>query len=54
METTNADTPQPEAMLHTSGIDTELIQALSRHWVVVVEAEQPNRVITITLYTKKE
>lgn len=40
---------EPEAVLRLSELDTELVQALSKHWLVIAE-QQDNR-ISLTLYT---
>lgn len=40
---------EPEAVLRLSELDTELVQALSKHWLVIVE-QQDNR-ISLTLHT---
>lgn len=42
--------PQPEAVLRLSDIDTELMRALAKHWLVI--AEQQGNKFVIDLYTK--
>ncbi len=42
MEQTNK--PKPENVLHLSGLDVNLVQALSKYWVVTVE-QQGNEVL---------
>lgn len=43
---------EPEAVLRLSELDTELVQALSKHWLVIVE-QQDNQII-LTLYKHDE
>lgn len=43
---------EPEAVLHLSGLDTELVQALAKHWLVI--AEQQDNQIILTLYKHDE
>lgn len=40
---------EPEAVLRLSELDTELVQALAKHWLVIVE--QRNNDIVLTLHT---
>lgn len=40
---------EPEAVLRLSELDTELVQALAKHWLVIVE--QQNNDIVLTLHT---
>lgn len=40
---------EPEAVLQLSELDTELVQALAKHWLVIVE--QQNNRISLTLHT---
>ena len=41
--------PEPEAVLRLSELDTELIQVLAKHWLVIVE--QRDNDIVLTLHT---
>lgn len=41
--------PEPEAVLRLSELDTELVQALAKHWLVIVE--QRDNGIVLTLHT---
>ena len=43
---------EPEAVLHLSGLDTELVQVLAKHWLVI--AEQQDNQIILTLYKHDE
>lgn len=40
---------EPEAVLRLSELDTELVQALAKHWLVIVE--QRDNDIVLTLHT---
>ena len=40
---------EPEAVLRLSELDTELVQALAKHWLVIVE--QRDNGIVLTLHT---
>lgn len=46
------DKREPEAVLHLSGLDTELVQVLAKHWLVIAEP-QDNQII-LTLYKHDE
>lgn len=42
------DERKPEAVLRLSELDTELVQVLAKHWLVI--AEQQDNQIILTLY----